>query len=58
MTEKGVYCFLALLFGVTTGFFASQNVRLHNDNQMLQQIIEEGHYCVSKCAEMFENMGA
>lgn len=57
MTEKGVYCFFAVLFGLTTGFFASQNARLRNDNEVLQQVIEEGHYCVSTCVEMFEDMG-
>ena len=57
MTEKGVYCFFAVLFGLTTGFFASQNARLRNDNEVLQQVIEEGHYCVSTCVEMFSDMG-
>lgn len=57
MTEKGVYCFFAFLFGVIAGCLAIQNARLHNDNQVLQQIIEEGHYCVSTCVEMFEEMG-
>lgn len=57
MTEKCVYFFFAVLFGLTTGFFASKNARLRNDNQVLQQVIEEGHYCVSTCVEMFEDMG-
>lgn len=58
MTEKNVYCFFAFIFGVVAGYLAIQNVRLHNDNQVLQQVIEEGHYCVSTCVEMFEEMGA
>ena len=57
MTEKGVYCFFAFLFGVISGYLAIQNARLHNDNEVLQQVIEEGHYCVSTCVEMFEDMG-
>lgn len=57
MTEKGVYCFFAFLFVAIAGYLATQNARLHNDNQVLQQIIEEGHYCVSTCVEMFEDMG-
>ena len=58
MTEKGVYCFFAFLFGVIAGYLAIQNAGLHNDNQVLQQIIEEGHYCVSTCVEMFEDIGS
>lgn len=57
MTEKNVYCFFAFLFGVIAGYLAIQNARLHNDNQVLQQVIEEGHYCVSICVEMLETMG-
>lgn len=57
MTEKGVYCFFAFFFGVLTGYLAIQNARLLNDNEVLQQVIEEGHYCVSVCTEMFEDMG-
>ena len=57
MTEKSVYGFFAVLFGVIVGVLAIQNARLRNDNEVLQQIIEEGHYCVSTCAEMFEAMG-
>lgn len=58
MTEKSVYCFFAFLFGVIAGILAIQNARLCEDNVVLQQVIEEGHYCVSVCAEMFEDMGA
>lgn len=58
MTEKNVYCFFAFFFGVIAVCLAIQNALLHNDNQVLQQVIEEGHYCVSVCAEMFEDMGA
>lgn len=57
MTEKGVYCFFAFLFGVIAGYLAIQNARLREDNIVLQQVIEEGHYCVSVCAEMYEDMG-
>lgn len=57
MTEKSVYGFFAVLFGIIAGYFEIKNIQLRNDNEVLQQIIEEGHYCVSICAEMFEEMG-
>lgn len=57
MTEKGVYCFFAVMFGIIAGYYLTQNVRLHNDNEVLQQVIEEGHYCVSTCTEMLEDFG-
>lgn len=57
MTEKGVYCFFAFLFVAIAGYLAIQNAHLREDNFVLQQIIEEGHYCVSTCVEMFADMG-
>lgn len=57
MTERGVYCFFAFLFGVFACYLAIQNARLRNDNQVLQQVIEEGHYCVSTCVDMFDKFG-
>ena len=57
MTEKGVYCFLALLFGIIAGYFEIKNIQLRYDNEVLQQVIEEGHYCVSTCVDMFDKFG-
>lgn len=57
MTEKSVDCFFAFLFAVIAVCLAIQNAHLREDNVVLQQVIGEGHYCVSVCAEMFEDMG-
>lgn len=49
MKHTRIYVLIALLFALV---FA-QGITINK----MQQAIEEGHYCISKCVEMFEDMG-
>lgn len=56
--NKHLIFFLSYVFAIVV--IVIYGIRIAEQKQHianLEQVIEDGHYCVSKCVEMFEDYG-